>query len=99
MEQLLSLLQKQPDDGFLLYAVAMEYRKNHDTASALATFERLLTLHPDHAYAWYQKGQTLLESGQRPQAQQAFRDGIEAAKRAGDDKARGELEWALLAAS
>ncbi len=95
MSKLQAMLQKQPNDTFLLYGLAMEYKKAGDPASAVEHFDRVIALDPGYCYAYHQKGQTFEASGNREAARQAYRDGIAAATTKGDLHAREEITAAL----
>src|SRR5690606_10197121 len=55
IEQLQKLLQAEPDDTFLLYALAQEQAKSGNLGDAIATYDRVIALDPGHAYAWFHK--------------------------------------------
>jgi tetratricopeptide (TPR) repeat protein len=95
MQQLRRMLDKSPDDPFLLYGIAMEHKKLGDAADAIQFFERTIQVDPGYCYAYYQRGQTLEQAGDEDGAKQAYRDGIAAAVKKGDPHARAELEAAL----
>lgn len=95
MQQLQRMLEKSPDDAFLLYGIGMEHKKAGDTARAVEFFDRTLRVDPGYCYAYYQRGQTLEQAGDEDGARRAYREGIEAATKKGDAHARGELEAAL----
>src|SRR5438552_1958473 len=95
LEKLQALLQKQPDDPFLLYAIAMEHKKLDQPAQAIEFLKRTISSDANYCYAYYQLGQVLESIGDAAGAVQAYNDGIAAAKRAGDAHAQSELESAL----
>jgi Tfp pilus assembly protein PilF len=95
MTRLQAMLEKQPDDAFLLYSLGMEYKNAGDPAAALEWFDRTLSADPNYCYAYFQKGQTHESAGDAEAAKRAYREGVEAAKRSGDEHARGELQGAL----
>ena len=92
--KLRALLERSPDDPFLLYALAME-RKKADPAGAIALFARVAQLDPRQCYAYFQMGQTHEQTGEIQAAKAAYRDGIAAAERCGDAHAKSELAAAL----
>ena len=95
MRQLQQMLQRQPDDPFLLYGVAMEFKKAGDAAGALEYFQRVTGKDPNYCYAYYQRGLVHESQGETEAAKRSYREGIEAADRTGDAHARGEIEAAL----
>jgi tetratricopeptide (TPR) repeat protein len=95
LEKLQQMLARDPNDTFLLYGIAMEHKKRDDHVAALEFFDRVTSLDPGYCYAYHQKGLVHESQGNADAAKQAYRDGIRAAIRKGDDHARGEIEAAL----
>ncbi len=95
MRQLQQMLQRQPDDPFLLYGIAMEHKKANDLPAALAWLERVTQKDPNYCYAYYQRGLVHESQGDTDAARRAYREGIAASERAGDAHAKGEIEAAL----
>ena len=95
MRQLRQMLQRQPDDPFLLYGLAMEYKKAGDADQAIAHFDHVLRRDPNYCYAYYQRAQVQESLGDVEAAKRTLRDGIEAARRSGDAHALSEIEAAL----
>lgn len=95
LQQLFKMLEREPQDTFLLYGLGMEYRKLGDNEKAIDYFAKVIAIDPNYCYAYYQKGQAHERAGAIDEARQAFQDGIEAAARAKDTKARDELQAAL----
>lgn len=96
MQQLRAMLQKEPNDPFLLYGIGMEHKKADEHAEAVAYFDRTLAADAGYSYAYFQKGQTYELMGDTESARRAYREGIDAAKRKGDAHAAGEIETALM---
>lgn len=97
MGKLLAMLQKQPDDTFLLYGLAMEHKKAGDAANALRSFDRVLALDPGYCYAYHQKGLIYESQDDLDSARRSYREGAAAAARKGDAHAQGEIAAALQA--
>ena len=95
LSQLLSMLDREPHDAFLLYGVAMEHKKAGDDAAALDYLDRTIAADAGYCYAYYQKGQVLESTGDEVAAREAYRAGIDAAERVGDAHAKSELTTAL----
>jgi Tfp pilus assembly protein PilF len=95
MQQLQQMLQKEPNDTFLLYGLALEYKKADDSPHALEYLDRVIGLDGGYCYAYHQKGLIHESAGNLDAAKIAYRQGIEAAKKTGDQHARQELEAAL----
>jgi tetratricopeptide (TPR) repeat protein len=95
MAQLRRLLEKSPRDPFLVYGLAMEFKKAGDSTRAIEHFEQTIEIDPGYAYAYYQKGQVQESTGDADAAKRTYRDGIAAANKKGDAHAAGEIEAAL----
>lgn len=95
LQQLFRLLEREPEDTFLLYGAGMEYRKLGALDKATEFFDRAIRKDPGYCYAYYQRGQVAEQAGMLDQARQSYRDGIAAAQRVGDSHAREELQAAL----
>ncbi|MGD0541238.1 MAG: hypothetical protein ABSB33_06965 [Tepidisphaeraceae bacterium] len=95
MDKLRQMLEKSPGDAFLLYAVALEYRKSGDAKSAMEYLDKVIQHDWGYCYAYHQKGQILESSGEIDAARQAYRQGIDAAARKGDEHAGQEIAAAL----
>ena len=95
MRQLQQMLEKSPDDTFLLYGIAMEHKKAGDAARAVEYFNRVTQLDPGYCYAYHQRGLVCESTGDVEGARVAYREGIEAARRKGDAHAESEIQAAL----
>lgn len=95
MQQLRRMLERTPDDPFLLYGIALEYKKTNDFDNAIEYLDRALRADAGYCYAYFQKGQVLESRGDLEAARRIYREGIEAATRKGDEHARSEIEGAL----
>jgi tetratricopeptide (TPR) repeat protein len=95
LTQILKMLEKQPNDAFLLYGAGMEHKKAANFADAVTFFDRCIAADPAYCYAYFQKGESLQQAGDTAGARAAYQAGIVAAKKAGDEKALGELSSAL----
>jgi predicted Zn-dependent protease len=95
LDALKNMVAQQPQDNFLRYGLAMEYRNAGDLNAAVDEFRALILTNPDYVAAYYHAGQTLEKLGRAEEARQAYQDGIEAATRKGDLKTRNELQAAL----
>jgi Tfp pilus assembly protein PilF len=95
LPKLLQMLEKQPGDAFLLYGVALEYKKAGDYPKAIDYLERVLRVDGGYCYAYFQRGQVYEAMGDAESARTAYREGIAAATKKGDAHARDELQGAL----
>ena len=95
LEQLQAMMQRNPNDPFVLYGIGMEHKNGGDVAAAIDFFNRTIAADPGYAYAYYQKGQTLELAGKLDEARQTYHSGITAAQAKGDAHAAGEIAAAL----
>src|SRR4051812_18517384 len=95
--QLQKLLERTPDDPFLLYGIAMEHKNAGDTKTALEFFRRVLERDSGYLYAYHQRGLTFEMLGETSEAKRSYEEGIAAARVKGDLHAAGEIEGALAA--
>lgn len=91
-----TMLKANPDDAFLLYALALELLKEGDQAAGIEQLKRVASKHPDYHAAYFQLGQTLVASGEVDEAREWLEQGVSAAHRAGDTHAAGEMEELLM---
>ncbi len=96
LELIAEMLEKNPNDTFLNYAAALEYRKDNDRPKAIRTFKRIIDNDPDYLPTYYQLGKLLEEIGKNKEAIIIYRKGHELAMKIKDIKAMGELSEALL---
>jgi len=96
LEQLLKLLEREPNDTFLIYGLALEYKKAGNLPRAIELLNRVIQLDSGYCYAYHQKGLAYEQAGDIEAARQAYRDGIAAAEKKGDGHAKGEIEMALM---
>jgi tetratricopeptide (TPR) repeat protein len=95
LELLEQMASREAPDAFSLYGLALEYAKAQRSEEALATFERLRSVHPDYLPMYLMAGQLLIDLDREPDAKPWLEQGIALATRQGNGKARGELEAAL----
>ncbi len=96
VDALKSMLELNPNDGFALYGLALEYKADGLLEEELPLLERAATLEDPLLYTFYQLGEVLLGLGEDSEAAEALRTGLDRARTAGDMKALNEFE-ALLA--
>jgi len=95
LDLLKNMVAQSPQDSFLRYGLAMEYRNSGDNESAMVEFRSLLAANPGYAAAYYHGAQTLERLGRLDEARELYRQGIETTTRSGDRKTRDELQAAL----
>jgi tetratricopeptide (TPR) repeat protein len=94
-QQLEKMLEREPNDPFLLYGLALEHKKSSDFARAVELLHRTIEVDPGYCYAYYQLGQIHAATGDLVTAKRVFEQGIAAATKKGDGHAAGEISAAL----
>jgi tetratricopeptide (TPR) repeat protein len=95
LEKLQAMLQRQPDDAFLLYGIAMEMKKSGSYEEALNYLTKVIAVDPGYCYAYFQQGQVNEAKGDMESAKRAYRAGLIAAEKKGDAHAKDEIAGAL----
>ena len=95
INKLKAFLTEQPNDGFLQHALALEYIKAGNENDARVLFESLLTRDPGYVGSYYHLAKLLERLGENDEAIKVYERGVAAAKAAGDNHARNELQMAL----
>ena len=94
-EKLLAMLQENPADSFLIYALAMDEAGAGETAAAVDRLRGLSESAPDYVPTWFHLGRLLLEQGETDQAADVLRQGSQVATSAGDAHAASEIAGLL----
>ena len=89
------MLERTPNDPFLLYGVALEFKKANEPVQALNYLAKTIAADPGYCYAYFQRGQVHELLGEMASAKSSYLEGIEVAAKKGDAHARSELEGAL----
>ena len=95
IEMLKAILERQPEDEFAQYALALEYVKTGEQDRAAQLFAGLIDQSPDYLATYYQYGVLLKDSGRETDAADILRKGVEVAERAGETHTKEELLEAL----
>jgi tetratricopeptide (TPR) repeat protein len=90
-----ALLEQNPNNSFARYGLALDHANNGDLEGAVTEFRAVIANYPNYCAAYYHGGQTLEKLGRTAEAADLYRQGIDAATRAGDGHTRSELEAAL----
>jgi Tfp pilus assembly protein PilF len=81
-----------PRDGALLrYSLGLEYAKAGDAERAVEHLREAVARDPDYSAAWKALGKTLGDMQRVDEALEAYRLGIDAARRKGDRQAEKEM--------
>ncbi len=95
LDELEALLEEQPDDPFLIYALAREYENQLATMQALLLYEHLVTNHADYLATYYHYAKLLYTAGNRMEAKKLLEQGIRQGTDGKDPHAVSEMK-ALL---
>lgn len=91
IEQLRKLLDKTPEDDFVLYALALEHAKLGEHEHALQWFDRAIAADDSNPYHYFHKARSLEALKRIDDALETLRTGLRFAKAADDDKAVSEI--------
>ena len=91
LRQLQEFLADSPDDPELRYAVAMELLGVGADVEAERAFRELIASQPGYVAGYQMLGQTLIRWNRESEAKVVLRDGISAARKAGNAHAEGEI--------
>ncbi len=92
--KLQAFLKESPDDCFLNHALALEYIKAGDDASAKELFEKNLQFDPSYVATYYHLGKLLERNTATQAAIDTYEQGMKAAKAANDMHSYNELQGA-----
>jgi Tfp pilus assembly protein PilF len=90
------LLEKEPDDLFLNYTLALEYAAELDLPKAEDLFIKVLSLDKNYIPAYYQIGKLFESQEKNSEAIHYFRVGLEKAKEQKNNKAINEFGEAIF---
>lgn len=96
LKLLQSMLEKNPTDSFLLFAIAKEYEGLGENKAALDFFLNLKKNQPDYVGLYYHLGKLYEKNDVIEKAFFTYKEGMEVAKKAGDQHALSELAGAKL---
>lgn len=91
IEQLERLRESDPQDPFVLYALAQEQAKQGLHAEAIGSYRQCLGVDGDYLYAYFHMARSLEADDRDDEAIEVLREGLGRATAAGDDKARAEI--------
>ncbi|HZE85055.1 MAG TPA: tetratricopeptide repeat protein [Puia sp.] len=94
MEKLKEFLRADPRDLFVKHALALEYIKLGEEASARSLFEEILEQDPAYTGSYYHLAKLLERTGEKEAAIGWYEKGMAAALAAGERRAYNELQSA-----
>lgn len=89
------ILAQNPSDVFARYGLAMEYASRGETEASLAEFDSLLKQNPDYTAGYFMAAQTLAKAGRNEEAKSRLTQGVESARRTGNEHAQREMQAML----
>jgi len=95
IDDLEKMLDENPDDPFLIFALAKEYESHEGTLQALLMYEHLVTNYPTYIATYYHYAKILHNGGNRNEAIRLLERGIEECTKAKDAHAVGEMNGLL----
>lgn len=95
LAKLQAFLDADPTDTFSLYAIALEHASAGNLAAAADSFDRLLTLAPDHIAGYQQAAKVLIAMNHIGRARRTLTAGITRADNAGQFHARDMMRQML----
>lgn len=95
LAQLQDMLRSDPNDPFLLYAMAQEYVADADFSTAVDWFGRLHRDHAGYLATYYHYGLALLQLGEEEKAIEIWKEGEALALKTGDRKTAAEIRELL----
>ena len=91
LENLEKLIGTPRDGALLRYSLGLEYLKSGNLERAIERLREAVTRDPLYSAAWKVLGKTLEQDNRNPEALDAYRLGIAAAKSKGDRQAEKEM--------
>lgn len=99
LSKLLDFLTQDPNDSFILYALATEYNTMGNFDQALAYYNQLVNEHPAYVGTYYHLGKLLEKQCEKNAAILIYKKGMVAARAKRDMHALSELQGAYNAAT
>lgn len=92
--QLKAFLEKSPEDAFVQHALALEYIKQGDDATAKALFQNVLSQNENYVGSYYHLAKLLERTDERDAAIAVYEKGLAKSKSLGENHAYNELRAA-----
>jgi len=96
IEQIREMLREEPEDAFLIYALALEYEKAGEIPEAISSLETLQQKQPGYLPVYYKLGKLHEDLGRAQKAIRYYKEGIQVARQQNDQKTLGALKEALM---
>jgi tetratricopeptide (TPR) repeat protein len=98
LTKLLDFFAAEPNDPFLLYALATEYNTLNEAEKAFEYYHRLVDEHPDYVGTYYHLGKLYEKNKETEKAIEIYKKGLDTARRKNDNHAFSELQGAYNSA-
>jgi len=98
LNKLLEFLAADPNDPFVLYALATEYNSSNDQEKAFEYYHKLVSDHPTYVGTYYHLGKLYEKNQETDQAVEIYKKGMQAAREKRDNHAFSELQGAYNSA-
>ena len=92
LNSLLKLLEKDPDDSFLLYGIALEHISTSNYEEAERYLSSIIKKDPDYVPAYMQLAQVYENLNLIDKAKNIYKEGIKIARKNNDSHAADEME-------
>lgn len=90
-QQILKLLELEPSDPFMLYAMAIDCAKEGEHELAVEYFAKTIDVDADYCYAYFHQARSYEALERTEEAKNALEIGLEAAKRVNDAQGISEI--------
>ena len=95
LEKILKLSQEEPQNSFLLYALALEYEAIKSHEEAIRTLEKLKAKDPEYLGLYYTLSTFYIQKGELERAEEIAKEGIQIALLQQNLKTKMELQGIL----
>ena len=99
LNKLLEFLDNDPNDSFILYALATEYNSLNDIEKAFNFYLKLVNEHPNYVGTYYHLGKLYEKEGEKDKAIDIYQQGMLIARSKRDMHALSELQGAYNTAA
>lgn len=99
LAKLLEFLNNEPNDSFILYALATEYNSLNDIENAFTYYLKLINEHPNYVGTYYHLGKLYEKQGNKEEGILIYKKGMEVARAKRDMHAFSELQGAYNSAA
>ena len=96
LQQLFAFLENSPNDSFITFAIAKEYESLQDLQNALKFYLQLVETDKNYVGTYYHLGKLYEQIDEPEKAFFTYKEGMEIAKKLGDQHAFSELAGAKL---